>query len=195
MFGTQLAGASVSFNGIAAPIIYTSSGQVSAVVPYGITGGTALVTVTYQGQTSAGFSVPIAPSAPGIFTAGTTGKGQAAALNQDGSINSAGNPAHPGDVITLFATGEGQTAPLGVDGKPAATPLPQPVLGTQVYLGSDSDSGPVQLQYAGAAPGEIAGLMQINAAIPQYIQTGNAVPVLVQVGSGFSQLDVTIAVR
>jgi uncharacterized protein (TIGR03437 family) len=53
----------------------------------------------------------------------------------------------------------------------------------------------MQLQYAGGAPGEIAGLMQINAVIPQDIQTGNAVPVLVTVGSGISQLGVTIAVR
>ncbi len=200
LFGTQLAGTSVSFNGIAAPMIYTSSGQVSAVVPYGITGGTALVTVTYQGQTSAGFSVPMAPSVPGIFTANSTGKGQAAALNQNGSLNSAANPAHPGDVIILFATGEGQTSPAGADGKPAAAPLPQPILRAQVWLGFGSgpncnDCGPVQLQYAGGAPGEIAGLMQINAVIPQYIQTGDAVPVLVTLGSGISQLGVTIAVR
>ena len=31
--------------------------------------------------------------------------------------------------------------------------------------------------------------------IPQYIQTGDAVPVLLTVGSGISQLGVTIAVR
>ena len=200
LFGTQLAGASVSFNGIAAPMIYTSSGQVAAVVPYGITGSTALVTVTYQGETSAGFSVPIAPSAPGIFTADSTGRGQAAAVNQDGFLNSPDHPAHPGEVITLFATGEGQTSPLGVDGKAAAAPIPQPILRPQVWIGSGSgpncdDCDAAQLQYAGGVPGEIAGLMQINAVIPQYIQTGDAVPVLVTVGSGISQLGVTIAVR
>ncbi|HKE22357.1 MAG TPA: hypothetical protein VKB88_08205 [Bryobacteraceae bacterium] len=196
LFGTQLDGTSVSFNSMAAPMIYTSTGQVAAVVPYGITGSTALVTITYQGQTSAGFSVPIVPSAPGIFTAGSTGKGQAAAINQDGSLNSAANPAHLGDVITLFATGEGQTTPAGVDGKPGAVPLPQPILGAQVYLGPDSqDAQSMQLQYAGGAPGEIAGLMQINAVIPQDIQTGDAVPIFVSVGSGSSQLGVTIAVR
>ncbi len=123
LFGTQLAGTSVLFNGIAAPLIYSSYGQVSVVVPYGISGSAVPVTVTYQGQTYSGFSVSVIPSAPGIFTADSTGKGQAAALNQDGSLNNAGNPAHPGEVITLFATGEGQTAPGGVDGKPAVAPL------------------------------------------------------------------------
>ena len=49
-FGTQLAGTAVTFNGIAAPIIYTSATRVSAIVPYAISGTTANVTVTYQGQ-------------------------------------------------------------------------------------------------------------------------------------------------
>ena len=74
-YGTQLAGASVSFNGIAAPMIYAWAPQTAAIVPYGITGTTAQVTVTYQGQTSAAFSVPMASSAPGIFTLDSTGQG------------------------------------------------------------------------------------------------------------------------
>lgn len=86
------------------------STSVLRVVPYGITGSTALVAVAYQGQTSAGFSVPIVAAAPGIFTADSTSKGQAAAVNQDGTLNSAANPAHPRDVITLFATGDGATS-------------------------------------------------------------------------------------
>jgi uncharacterized protein (TIGR03437 family) len=58
-------------------MIYTSGMQVSAVVPYGITGGTTQVTVTYQGQTTAVFWVPIATSTPVIFTSDSSGKGQA----------------------------------------------------------------------------------------------------------------------
>ena len=53
----------------------------------------------------------------------------------------------------------------------------------------------VKPQYAGGAPGLVAGLMQINVQIPSGIQTGNAVPVVVQVGSVSSQPGVTIAVR
>ena len=74
------------------------------------------------------------------------------------------------------------------------------ILGKQVWIGfgfgpNCDDCDLAQLKYAGGAPGEIAGLMQINAVIPQDIQTGNAVPVLVTVGSGISQLGVTVAVR
>jgi len=50
-------------------------------------------------------------------------------------------------------------------------------------------------QYAGGAPGEVAGVMQINVQIPSGIQTGNAVPVIVQMGNVSSQAQVTIAVQ
>ena len=119
-------GTTVSFNGLSAPIIYTSVTQVAAIVPYEISGTTAQVTLTYQGQTSARIGVNVASSASGVFTLDSSGMGQAAAVNQDGSINSAAHPAPPGSIISLYATGEGQTSPAGVDGKPAQAPLPQP---------------------------------------------------------------------
>ena len=187
----QLAGTTVQVNGACAPIIYTSSTQVAAIVPYSVSGSTAQVTVTYQGQTTAAGSLPVAPSAPGLFTLDSTGKGPAAAVNQDGTINSAATPAKSGDVILLYATGEGQTTPSGADGKPAAVPLPQPNLPVTVTIGGQN----VKPQYAGGAPGEVAGVMQINVQVPSGIQHGNAVPVLVQVGAVSSQAGVTIAVR
>jgi len=39
------------------------------------------------------------------------------------------------------------------------------------------------VQYAGAAPGSLAGLMQVNALIPEGVSTGAAVPVTVTVGT------------
>jgi uncharacterized protein (TIGR03437 family) len=54
------------------------------------------------------FPIGAAMSAPGIFTQDSSGRGQAAARNQDGSTNSAANPAKAGEVITLFATGLGR---------------------------------------------------------------------------------------
>jgi uncharacterized protein (TIGR03437 family) len=191
LFDKQLAGTTVSFNGIAAPMIYTWTTQVSAIVPYGITGTTAQVTVSYQGQTTASMSVPIASSAPGIFTLNSTGTGPGAVVNQDGSINTPATPAKIGDIISIYATGEGQTLPMGVDGKPASIPLPQPILPVTVTIGGQS----VKPQYAGGAFGEVAGLLQINVQIPSGIQTGIAVPVVVQVGGVASQAGLTIAVQ
>ncbi len=192
LYATQVAGTSVQFNGILAPMIYAWAPQVAAVVPYGITGTTAQVTVTYQGQTTAAFSVPVAASAPAIFSLDSTGRGQAAAINQDGfTINTVANPTKIGDIISLYATGEGQTTPSGTDGKPAAIPLPQPNLAVSATVGGQV----AQVQYAGGAPGEVAGVMQVNVQIPSGIQTGNAVPVSIQVGTISSQPGVTIAVR
>jgi uncharacterized protein (TIGR03437 family) len=191
-YGTQVANTSVSFNGIQAPIIYAGAAQTAAILPYGITGSAAQATVTYQGLTSAAFSVPVASSAPGIFTYDSSGQGPAAAVNQDGvTVNTAATPTKIGDIISLYATGEGQTTPAGVDGKPASVPYPQPNLTVTATVGGQN----AQVKYAGGAPGEVAGLMQVNVQIPAGIATGDAVPVVLRVGSASSQGGVTIAVR
>jgi uncharacterized protein (TIGR03437 family) len=191
LFDPQLAGTTVQFNGTPSPMIYTSATQVAAVVPYSISGSAAQVTVTYQGQTSSALSVPVASSAPGVFTLNSTGTGQAAVVNQDGSINTAATTAKIGDIISAFVTGEGQTSPSGVDGKPATVPYPQPILPVSVAIGGQKIS---HLEYAGGAPGEVAGVMQINVQIPMGIQPGTAVPITVQVGNVSTQTGVTIAV-
>jgi uncharacterized protein (TIGR03437 family) len=191
LFGTQLADTTVLFDGIPAPIIYASAMQTAAIVPYGIAGQSTQVTITYQGRTSGAYSSAVAAAAPGIFTANSSGIGPAAALNQDGSLNSSSSPASLGDVIVLFATGEGQTTPSGIDGKLAATPLPQPNLPVVVTIGGQA----AQILYAGGAPGEVAGLIQINAKIPNSIQPGSAAPVILRVGGVAAPVGVTISVR
>ena len=182
-FGTQLANTVVTIGGIAAPLLYVWNTQTAAIVPYEVSGSTVSVSVTYQGKSAASTSVAVAAAAPAIFTSDSSGKGQAAAINPDNSINSANTPAHVGDVIVLFATGEGQTSPSGRDGQPATAPLPYPVLPVTVTIGGQT----AQVQYAGGAPGEVAGVMQINVQIPSGIQTGDAVPVVVQIGNFSSQ--------
>ena len=184
VFSTQAGGTAVFFNGIAAPIIYSSATQVAAVVPYGISGSpTAQVTVRYQGQQSSTFTVPVAPSAPSFFSLYGTGAGQIAAINLDGSVNDAAHPVKVGSYISLYATGEGQTNPLGVDGKLASgTPYPAPILPVKVTVGGVLAT----VTYAGAAPTSIAGLMQIVVQIPAGLNSGGYVPVILQVGTSSS---------
>jgi uncharacterized protein (TIGR03437 family) len=194
-YGTQLAGTTVSFGGTNGPVLYTSASQVTAIVPYSAPiNGTADVTVTYQGQSFTESAVPITGSVPGIFTSNSGGTGQAAAFNQDGSINGPTSPAPAGTVISFYATGEGQTKPLGVDGKPAAAPAPEPVLPVSVTLNGQN----VPVTYAGGAPGMVAGLMQVNVRVPvNLLQTFTgavAVPVVIEVGSVPSQANVTVVV-
>jgi len=195
-YPTQLSGTSVQFNGVAAPMLYTSATQVAVVVPWGVAGPTAQVTVTYQGQVSAPATIQVFPSAPGLFTMDGSGAGQAAAINQDGTINSASNPAPIGSVISLYATGGGQTLPAGVDGQVSGFPLAAQALQVQVSIGQQFLLSTAQLQYVGPAPGAIAGLMQINVPIPAGLKTGSAVPIsVVGAPSSIGQSNVTIAVH
>jgi uncharacterized protein (TIGR03437 family) len=178
-FGTQLSGTTVSFNGIAAPVCYTSSTQVNAIVPYSISGTTANVTVAYRGQTSSAFSVPVTASSPSFFTSNSTGAGQSASINAvDGTFNSAANPAKIGAYISLYATGEGSTTPAGVDGKLGSVPLPSPNLPVTATVGGI----PAVVQYKGGSFGSVAGLMQVNVLIPAGVKPGGYVPVVLQVG-------------
>jgi uncharacterized protein (TIGR03437 family) len=95
-------------------------------------------------------------------------------------VNNAANPVVVGGYVSLYATGEGQTFPAGVDGALATTVYPKPVLPVSVTVGGI----PVTPAYAGAAPTEVLGLMQIVVQIPPGVQPGGYVPVQLQVGSG-----------
>jgi len=191
VFGTSLAGVTVSFNGTLAPIIYVSSSQVAVVAPYELGGAqSAFVAVGYNGQTSVGISVPVAATAPGVFTANSTGIGQAAAVNADGTINSAAHPVSLGGTISLYVTGEGVTSPGSANGAITGNSPPVPNAAVSVMIGGQA----VTTTYVGEAPQEIAGLLQINVQIPSNIAPSLAVPVTVNIGGVNSQNFVTIAV-
>ena len=193
----QLAGTTVSFNGTPAVVIYTSATQVSAIVPYSMPiGGAANVTVTFGGQSyTTADALPIAAAASAIFTAYASGIGQVAAINQNNTINSMSTPAPEGTIISLYLTGEGLTSPAGVDGKITTKPFPTPVMG--VIVAMNGQNAPVT--YAGEAPGLVAGVMQVNALIPNNLLSTPttlpvAVPVVVTVGVVSSQANATISV-
>jgi uncharacterized protein (TIGR03437 family) len=192
MVSTNLAATRVLFDGIPTPLIYAGISQVSAVVPFGLTNPTTQVQVEYQGVASSPFPMTVLPAHPAIFTADSSGAGQAAALNQDGTVNSSANPAAPGSVLVLYTTGAGQTSPAGVDGSVTGYDnLPQPILPVTVAI----DGQPAQVLYAGAAPGLVAGVVQINVQIPATVAGSNSVAVTLAVGKQTSQQSVTVAVQ
>jgi uncharacterized protein (TIGR03437 family) len=78
-----------------------------------------------------------------------------------------------------------------VDGRPAVDVLPKPVAQVSVQIGGL----PAAVEYAGAAPGTMPGLFQINARISPDVPAGDSVPVSVKVGNLTSQAGVTVAVR
>lgn len=187
-----VSGTRVLFDGNLAPIVYTQANQVSAVVPYSVASKRSVqAQVEYQGQRSSAVALSVAAASPGLFTIDASGTGQGAILNQDNTLNSAANPASRGSIIVLYATGEGQTDPAGVDGKPAAPPLPAPLLTVSVMIGGVNAG----VEYAGGAPGLVAGVMQINVRIPASAPTGDAIPIQLHIGSASSQAAVTLAVK
>jgi uncharacterized protein (TIGR03437 family) len=181
----------ILFDGVAAPMLYASNGQLSAVVPYSIRNkNSTSVQIEYQGVRSSPLIVAASTAAPGIFTLDASGQG--AILNQDFSINGVNNPAEPGSIISIFLTGEGDTDPIGADGRLAAFPLlPKPLLPVSVLIGGL----PADLTYAGGAPGATAGLLQVNAKIPEGVTRGVPALVQIRVGDATSQSGVTLAVK
>jgi uncharacterized protein (TIGR03437 family) len=65
------------------------------------------------------------------------------------------------------------------------------VLGVQVSIGGT----PAQGLYAGPATGEVEGVIQTNAVVPQSATPGAAVPVLATIGGIASQAGTTIAIQ
>jgi uncharacterized protein (TIGR03437 family) len=191
LFGAGLEGTSVLFDGTPAPVLYTAPDQVNAITPYGLQNNASTqVRITQAGQPVAQLSIPVTESAPAIFTVDGSGVGPAAVLNQDYTLNSPSNPAEKGSAIMLFATGAGQTDPPGADGQVAGDPLPKPLLPVSVQIGGRQ----AQVVYAGAAPGMVAGVLQVNCIVPIASRTGCAVPIILSVGKTSSPAGVTLAI-
>jgi len=182
----------VLFDGVASPMVWASAGQVNAVVPFGISSQTSQAQVQYEGQISDPFEVTVAASSPGIFALDGSGSGQAAALNQDGSINGTANPAAAGSVVVLYATGAGLFSPQLRDGAViTADNLPVPVQPVYVEIAGQ----PAKVLYAGGAPGAVAGVLQVNAEIPAGVAKSLATPVTLRIGDRTSQPGITIAIQ
>jgi uncharacterized protein (TIGR03118 family) len=190
--GSAIGATSVTFNNLPAPVIYASAAQTAVIVPYGIAGSaTATVVLKTGSQTTAAFSIPVAASVPGVFTSTASGSGSAVAFNQDGTVNSAANPAVKGSVVVLFATGEGVTNPPGQDGLIASTDiLREPVLPVTLAIGGVN----AQVLYAGSSPGNVAGVMEVEAVVPATAASG-ADAVLLSVGTAGSQANVVVNVK
>ena len=185
---TTLDGVQVLVSGYAAPILYVSATQINAVVPYEIAGLlNPTVLVQFLGQSSNLYTVNAAATAPGIFTANGSGTGPGAIFNSDNSSNVA-NAAARGTVVQIYLTGEGQTSPAGVDGEVTAAPYPAPLLPIAINVGG----APANYEFAGEAPGLVAGTLQLNVMIPPTLTVTGNVPLVVTIGSASTQGGVTV---
>ncbi len=189
-FPDEIGGARVWIDGRPAPLLYVSASQVGIAVPLAVANAASMqLEIEMGGSRTPPIVVPVQPTAPGLFTANRAGSGNAAALNQDGSVNSPGNPAARGSIVVLYGTGGGLTNPAASDG--AVTANPQRLAASvRVRIGNEV----VEPEYAGSAPGLIAGAVQINVRVPASTPAG-AVAVTWIAGGVESPAGVTIAVR
>jgi uncharacterized protein (TIGR03437 family) len=186
---TLLAGTKLLIDGMESPLLYVSGSQVGAIVPFEVAGKqTVQVQVESNGQRSPARELQVRDVTPAVFTADASGSGFAAALNQDGSVNSPGNASARSEVVVLYATGTGLLSPAQADGSLAGTVLARPVAGLKVFIdGIDSE-----VLYVGGAPGLVAGVIQVNVRVPREASLGG---VVVQVAGFDSQEGVFIALR
>jgi endo-1,4-beta-xylanase len=189
LVSSNLSGTQVFFDGKAAPLIYALAGQVSAVVPYEVSGKQqTVVQYSYNGAVSNNATVPVFASAPAIFSQNQTGTGPGLVVNSDGTLNTAANPAPGGSIIAILATGGGTIVGGATDGAIA------PAAGNQTLPVKATIGGvPAEVVYAGPAPGEVNGVMQVNLGVPTGL-TG-AQPLVITVGGIASQSGVTVAVK
>jgi endo-1,4-beta-xylanase len=189
LVSSNLSGAQISFDGKAAPLIYALAGQVSAVVPYEVSGKQqTVVQYSYNGVVSNSVTIPVAPSAPAIFTADASGSGPGLVLNSDYSLNTSTNPAAGGSYVTVLATGGGTVQGGATDGALA------PGTGNQTLPVSATIGGvPATVLYSGPAPGEVNGVMQVNLTVPTGLSGPQ--PLVITVGNVASQTGVTVAVK
>lgn len=164
---------------IPAYMFYTSALQVQAILPSTTPVGTASVTLTYNGKTSAAFTISVVPSRLGIFTSNSQGYGIAAAQHGVGNAPVLmSNAAHPGETVVLYGTGLG----------PITTP--DNVAPGSVQVGTDVTvtiaGQTVTPTYAGRTP-QYAGEDQVDFVIPANVVTGCYVPVSVTATGQVSQ--------
>jgi uncharacterized protein (TIGR03437 family) len=199
LVANALAGVHVLFDGVPAPIVYASAGQLSAVIPYGVAGQTSTsLQVEYLGAVSAPVSLPVTAAVPGIFTANAQGFGQGAILNNsDYSLNTTSNPVPrgcPTCYVDIYLTGAGATTPTSVDGL-LVTTQPLPVLAPGAVTVTMGGVPCPNIAYAGAAPDLISGLTQVTVQVPQGVTPGPSVPLVVTIGGVSTQPGVTLAVQ
>jgi uncharacterized protein (TIGR03437 family) len=170
--GTSIA-ITVGGTTVTAPMVYTSSGQLAAVLPSNTPVGTGGIAVTYNGQTGSA-PITVVPSNFGISTVNESGLGPAVVTFGDYSVVSNANSAAPGDALILWGTGLGPLPPGSSDSSGAAGPLGvTPAI--QVFVGGVA----AQVLYAGRTPGGV-GLDQINFVVPPSAPAGCNVSIIVR---------------
>jgi uncharacterized protein (TIGR03437 family) len=161
----NLAGVSVTVNGIPAPLYYVSPTQLNVQIPYETGAGRAFLGVNNNVDNIAVTTFDVASSAPGIFDVFIDTRGAAV------------HSAQRGAALTLFVTGVGDVLPAVLTGSAPVASIPRPRLPVTLTVGGVT----APVQFVGT-PSWSVGVTQVNFTIPQNAPAGLQ-PVIVTVGS------------
>ncbi len=154
VLSTSVGGTTVYFDEIAAPLLSVQAQRVVCLAPFGLAGrATTTVRVVSGVSTSNTILMPVESTAAAIL----------AVVNEDGGTNSADQPAAAGSVVSLFVSGTGQTDPPSVDGTINTTDYRRLGIAPTVLVNLNLNA---EVLYAGPAPGQVAGITQINFRVP-----------------------------
>jgi uncharacterized protein (TIGR03437 family) len=188
---TALGESCLTVNGTPIPLLFVSSGQINAQLPFNVTGSGTMSIHTPAGISN-NYNFSINSTAPSIFMSGAAGPetGLATVVRADnGQLVTPTNPVHYGDTIVIYLTGMGTISPTVSAGLAAPmSPLSQVTDTPALSLGGS----PLSLLYAGLVPGEISGLYQINATVPSGVTQGLSIPLVINQGGGSTTLYVRV---
>jgi len=187
----SVAGVSVTIDKVAAPVRSISPTLLYVLVPDTTAGPTATIVVNNNGTVSNAVEVPVAPTAPAIFSLNGTGIGPAAVLHLDYSIVTAAHPAKRGEIVSIFLTGLGAVTPMVADGTAGGiTPLSVVTAPVNVLVGGQ----PAKILFQGLAP-DYPGLYVMNVVVPPdlNVTATGPFPLAIQTADSFhDQVDLIV---
>jgi len=149
------------------PFYYAISNALALVLPSNTKTGTAQLTVTFNGQTSAAYSFQVTTSEMGFDSYDGSGTGLAVATNPvSGALYNYNNSIAPGTTVVLWGSGLGADSARDNTYLPAAFPINNLA---HLYVGGVE----AQILYQGASG--FPGVNQVNVTISPSTPTGCAV--------------------
>jgi uncharacterized protein (TIGR03437 family) len=185
---TELAGVRVLVASTPAPLFYVDDKQINLLVPSYLRPGDTKLVVLRQSIAGPEVAITIGESAPALFRAGDF----AIATHADSSVITADSPAHPGEIVVIYATGLGAvTQELPINSAPQ-TALPIRRLADFRLLLDGVAVDPANIFYVGITP-RSRGLYQINVALPE--STGVDPEIRIAIADQSSPADLKLPVR
>jgi uncharacterized protein (TIGR03437 family) len=153
---TTLAGTTVTFDGVPAPLLSVQSGRIVCIAPFAVgDSGFPLPLMQVQSNMVLANAIRLGTVATAI--------GALAVVNPDGSGNSPDHPTPPNSIVTMYVTGLGQTTPPSVDGE-VSVAGPRKFQVGPIHVNIDGSDA--EVAYIGAAPGQVSAITQIDFRVP-----------------------------